>query len=113
VLAHWGARSLGPPTSLDELEPGWLSGALRVALASDEFAGRVEFRIGDERAALMGGDVVRGAIDDPDAVISGDASAFYRLVVERDLDAVAIEGDVGAVRGLLATLPAPPSVVPA
>ena len=32
VLAHWGARSLGPPASRGDLEAGWLPGALRIAL---------------------------------------------------------------------------------
>ena len=40
-------------------------------------------------------------------MIVGDASGFYRLMVDRDLDAVSIEGDVDAVRGVLAALPTP------
>ena len=35
VLAHWGARSLGPPAASGDLEPGWLPGALRIALPLD------------------------------------------------------------------------------
>ena len=31
VLAHWGARSLGPPAPDEVLESGWLAGALRMA----------------------------------------------------------------------------------
>jgi DNA-binding HxlR family transcriptional regulator len=110
VLAHWGARSLGPPSSLDDLEPGWLPGALRIALPASCGPSRIEFRIGDERAALVDGTVTTAALEDPDAVVSGDAAGFYRLLVDRDLDAVAIDGEVGAVRALLAALPsAPPS----
>ena len=55
VLAHWGARSLGPPVARDDLEPGWLHGALRIALPSDCSGARLEFRIGDEHASLTGG----------------------------------------------------------
>jgi DNA-binding HxlR family transcriptional regulator len=108
VLAHWGARSLGPPTSLDDLEPGWLPGALRIALPSSCGPSRIGFRIGDERASLVDGQVTTEALADPDAVVSGDAAGFYRLMVERDVSAIAIEGDVGAVRDMLAALPSAP-----
>ncbi len=108
VLAHWGARSLGPPTSLDDLEPGWLPGALRIALPPDGPSGRIEFRIGDELASFVDGEVVVGAAADPDAAVIGDASGFYCLVVDRDLGAVSIEGDLDAVRTLLEALPAVP-----
>ena len=107
VLAHWGARSLGPPAPRGDLEPGWLAGALRIALPSDCSGVRLEFRIGDEHASVAGSEIVDGGIDDPDAMIVGDASAFYRLLVDRDLDAVSIDGRVDAVRGLLAALPTP------
>ena len=50
--------------------------------------------------------IVRGAIERPDAVIIGDGSGFYHLMVERDLSAVAIEGDAEVVRAMLAALPA-------
>ena len=30
MLAHWGARSLGPPDADTPLEPGWLAGALEM-----------------------------------------------------------------------------------
>jgi DNA-binding HxlR family transcriptional regulator len=114
VLAHWGARSLGPPTSLDDLEPGWLHGALRIALSADSTSDQIEFRIGDELASLVHGEVISGAAADADAVVSGDASGFYCLMVDRDLGAVSIEGDVDTVRALLAALPsARPREVPA
>jgi len=106
VLAHWGARSLGPPVARDDLEAGWLHGALRIALPSDCSGARLEFRIGDERASLAGDTVVEGGIEDPDAVIVGDAPGFYRLLVDRQIDGVSIEGDVEVVRALLAALPA-------
>jgi len=106
VLAHWGARSLGPPVTRDDLESGWLHGALRIALPSDCLGARLEFRIGDEHASVTGDTVVEGGIEDPDAVIVGDAPGFYRLLVDRELDGVSIEGDVDVVRAMLAALPA-------
>jgi DNA-binding HxlR family transcriptional regulator len=106
VLAHWGARSLGPPVARDDLEAGWLHGALRIALPSDCSRARLEFRIGEEHASVVGNTVVEGGIEDPDAVIAGDAPGFYRLLVDRELDGVSIEGDVEVVRAMLAALPA-------
>jgi DNA-binding HxlR family transcriptional regulator len=104
VLAHWGARSLRPPAAAGDLEPGWLPGALRIALPP-AVAGRIEFRIGEEVASVADGRVQEGPIDEPDAVVVGDAPAFYCLMVERDADAVSIEGDADAVRAMLAALP--------
>ena len=105
VLAHWGARSLGPPLARDDLDAGWLHGALRIALPSHCSGTRLEFRIGEEHASLAEDTVVEGGIEDPDAVIVGDATGFYRLLVDRELDGVSIEGDVEAVRAMLAALP--------
>jgi DNA-binding HxlR family transcriptional regulator len=110
VLAHWGARSLRPPASSGDLEPGWLPGALRIALPAS-VAGRIEFRIGDELASVSEGRVVEGPIDAPDAVVTGDPPAFYCLMVDRDLDRVTIEGSSDAVRELVAALPAVPAGV--
>jgi DNA-binding HxlR family transcriptional regulator len=109
VLAHWGAQSLGPPASVGDLEPGWLPGALRIALPPDTQPLRIEFRIGDELAATSGDGVVSGAIAEPDAVVVSDAAGFYCLLVDRDVDAVSIEGDVDAVRTMLASLPPAPT----
>ena len=75
VLAHWGARSLGPPSVSGDLQPGWLPGALRIALPSTT-VGRIEFRIGDEVASIADGQVFEGAIDEPDAVVVGDPPAL-------------------------------------
>lgn len=105
VLAHWGAQSLGPPAPRGDLEPGWLPGALRIALPLRDTSSRIEFRIDDEVAAVVGHEILSGATEDPDAVVIGDGAGFFYLMVERDLDAVSIEGDVEAVRALLAKLP--------
>ncbi len=106
ALAHWGARSLGPPTSADDLEPGWLRGALRIALPPSCASGTVAFRIGDEQASVVDGDVVSGLSATADAVVEGDAAGFYRLMVDRDLDAVSIAGSAEAVRALISAVPA-------
>jgi DNA-binding HxlR family transcriptional regulator len=106
LLAHWGARSLGPPSSGEELRPGWLAGALRMAFPPTTSGSRVEFHIGDEVASLVDGEVVAGAINAPTAIVASDAPGFYSLVVDRDLDAVSITGSKRVVRDALATLPA-------
>ncbi len=114
VLAHWGARSLGPPSPSGDLEPGWLPGALRIALPLGETSRRIEFRIDGDIASVSGREIVEGPVDDAEAVIVGDSAGFYNLMVERDLDAVSVEGDVDAVRELLAALPSvQPVAVPA
>jgi DNA-binding HxlR family transcriptional regulator len=108
VLAHWGARSLHPPT-LTDLEPGWLHGALRIALPAASGARRIEFRIGDEVASVVDDEIVEGPIEGHDAIVSGDAQGFYSLMVGRSIDAVSVEGDAGAIDAMLASLPAVPA----
>lgn len=104
-LAHWGAQVMGPPTDDRVLEPGWLVHALRIAIAPAASAGRIEFRVGDEIASLADGEVVGGPLEEPDAVVAGSPRGFYDLVVERDLDAVEVQGSRTAVAALLAALP--------
>jgi DNA-binding HxlR family transcriptional regulator len=112
-LAHWGARVMGPPRN-EDLEPGWLVGALQTTFPPAVTASRVEFRIGEEVASLVDGKAQAGAIENPDLVVTGDAAGFYHLVVDRDLDAVSVRGSRTRLRSLLAVLPppAPPAVVP-
>jgi DNA-binding HxlR family transcriptional regulator len=105
VLAHWGARSLGAPTSFDDLEPGWLPGALRIALPGTCTPARIEFQIGDEVASLDGREIHAGSVDAPEAVVMADPAGFYALMVDRDLQAVTIEGDRKAVSTMLDALP--------
>jgi DNA-binding HxlR family transcriptional regulator len=112
VLAHWGARSLRPPELVGDLDPGWLHGALRIALPAAATRRRLEFRIGDEVAAVVDDDVRAGPIDEPDAIIVADPPGFYCLMVDRQIDAVSIEGDVSAVRAMLAALPPQQTAVP-
>jgi DNA-binding HxlR family transcriptional regulator len=108
VLAHWGARSLGPPTSLDDLEPGWLPGALRIAVPEACAGSRIEFRIGEEVASIDGRTIHVGPLESPEAVVTGDATGFYRLFVDREPEAVTIAGDARVVLALLEMLPAAP-----
>lgn len=102
-LAHWGARSLGPPIVEGVLEPGWLPGALGIALPPTEPC--IEFRIGDEVAHVAGGEAHSGPAVDPAAVVEGDVNGFYDLLVNRELGAVAVSGSKTVVKELLATLP--------
>jgi DNA-binding HxlR family transcriptional regulator len=103
-LAHWGARSLGPPASADALDPGWLPGALRIALPPTETC--IEFRVGDEVAYVAGGDAFAGHAKDPAAIVESDVAGFYALLVDRVIDAVAVRGDESVIGDLLAALPA-------
>jgi DNA-binding HxlR family transcriptional regulator len=103
-LAHWGARVMGPPTADVELAAGWLQDALHIAMPPTAVS--IEFRIDDEVASLVDGEVVGGPAARPDVVVSGDARGFYDLVVERDVDAVEIRGSRTALRAFLDTLPA-------
>jgi DNA-binding HxlR family transcriptional regulator len=112
VLAHWGARSLHPPT-LTDLEPGWLHGALRIALPSASAGRRIEFRIGGEVASVVGNVIVDGPLENPHAIVSGDAQGFYALMVDRRLESVSVEGDAQAIAELLAALPSVPAAEPA
>jgi DNA-binding HxlR family transcriptional regulator len=92
-LAHWGARSLGPPSPDEELEAGWLFGALCTSCFGIDTPGSVEFRVGGELASIVDGEAVDGPVDEPDVVVSGEPAGFYHLFVDRDFDGVAIEGD--------------------
>jgi DNA-binding HxlR family transcriptional regulator len=108
VLAHWGARSLGPPSPDTALEPGWLPGALEMALPPTPTEARVEFRVEDEVASIVDGEPRPGSIEDPDAVVETDRAGFYHLLVDRDLRCVTIDGDEGVVSSLLEALPYAP-----
>lgn len=106
-LALWGARSLGPPSDQDELFPGWLANALDTALAPLAPPGRFEFRVDDEVASLVDGEVRSGPVDDPDVVVEGDPEGIYYMFVDRRLDQVAVEGDRALLEQLIDAVPAP------
>jgi DNA-binding HxlR family transcriptional regulator len=105
VLAHWGARSLGPPDVDTPLEPGWLAGALEMALPADHVASAIEFHVDDEVASFVRGESQEGPLESPDAVVHTDRAGFYHLLVNRDVKCVTIEGDAELVRGLIEALP--------
>jgi len=100
-LAHWGARSLGPPGPEADLFPGWLENAVRIGLALAPPTGRYEFRIGDEVVSLADGGVVAGPLDEPDVVIEGDPSGFFHLLVDGDRSGLRFSGDEAAAERLL------------
>jgi DNA-binding HxlR family transcriptional regulator len=105
-LALWGARSLGPPTAADELFPGWVENAVRTILSPIAPPGRFEFRVDDEVASLVDGEVRSGPIDNPDVVIEGSPEGIYHLFVDRSLDLVTIRGDRELLDRLLDVAPA-------
>jgi DNA-binding HxlR family transcriptional regulator len=102
-LAHWGARSLGPPLVEGALEPGWLAGALRIALPPTTPC--IEFRIGSEIAHVADGDAFAGPAEEPVAIVEGEVGSFYDLLVNRELDAVTVSGSTAVVLDMLAALP--------
>jgi len=110
-LAHWGARSLGPPLVEGSLEAGWLAGALRIALPPT--IPSIEFRIGGEIAHVAEGDSFAGPAEEPAAIVEGDVASFYDLLVNRQLDTVTVHGSKAVLDDLLAALPARTPDLPA
>jgi DNA-binding HxlR family transcriptional regulator len=106
-LARWGARSLGPPTADDELFPGWLENALETLLAPTAPPGRFEFRVGNEVASVVDGEVQPGSVEQPDVVVEGDASGIYWMFFDRRLDLVTVDGDRALLEQLVDAASAP------
>ena len=104
-LGIWGARSLGPPSTGAPLFDGWLGNALHCAMAPLAPPGRFEFRVGDEVAALIDGEVQDGPVEDPDVVIEADPDGIYWMFVERRSDHVRVEGDGTLLDKLLQAAP--------
>ena len=107
---HARARALGralapAPTGDEELEPGWLAGALQIAFPPSPTDARIEFRVGDEVASFVDGESRDGPVEEPDAIVESDHAGFFHLLVDRDLEGVEVRGDEQAVRDLLETLP--------
>ena len=111
-LARFGARLLGPPPA-EALEPGWLLGALDVALSPVGSSGSVGFRIGEEEASLVEGRAVEGVVEDADVVVEGDPVGFYHLVVDRRQDGVRVAGDAEILERLLDGFAPRPAPLPA
>ncbi|MCI0636066.1 MAG: helix-turn-helix transcriptional regulator [Actinobacteria bacterium] len=105
MLAHWGARSLGPPGADDLVDPGWLPGALEMAFPQHPTDAPVEFRVGDEVASFLDGEPRPGPVENPALVVECDRAGFYHLLVDRDLTRVSVEGDEELLRSLIDALP--------
>jgi DNA-binding HxlR family transcriptional regulator len=104
-LALWGARSLGPPTPESGLFSGWVANAMDNVLAPLAPAGRFEFRVGDEIASMVDGEVRRGPVDDPQVVVEADPPSLYDMFVNRRLDQVTVTGDRDLLERLVAAAP--------
>jgi DNA-binding HxlR family transcriptional regulator len=113
ALALWGARSLGPPTSEFNPDPGWLVGALDVALGPLVPEGSLEFRVDEEVASIVDGHGYDGPAEAPDVIVTCDAAGFYHLFMSRRFDCVEIEGDRDLVERLVAAVTPVPAAVPA
>jgi DNA-binding HxlR family transcriptional regulator len=111
-LAQWGARSLGPPAPDEQLEPGWLFGALCTSSWGVAPEGTVEFRIGTELASLVDGEPVDGSVTDPDVVVTGEPAGFYHLFVDRDFGGLSIEGDRDTLERVLDAIWPTPTPIP-
>jgi DNA-binding HxlR family transcriptional regulator len=104
-LGMWGARSLGPPSAGPPLFEGWLGNALSCAMAPLAPPGRFEFRVGDEVASMIDGEVHDGPIDEPDVVVEADPDGIYWMFVERRSDHVRVEGDRTLLDELVSAAP--------
>ena len=104
-LALWGARSLGPPTPESGLFHGWVANAMDSVLAPLAPAGRFEFRVDEEVASMVDGEVQPGPIDAPDVVVEADAPSLYDMFVNRRLDLVSVTGDRDLLEQLVAAAP--------
>jgi DNA-binding HxlR family transcriptional regulator len=99
-LAHWGARSLGPPPGAVEACQGWLANALELTLPAFELEGCVEFRIDDELVWVSDGRVHDELPAEPKAVVQGDARGVYHLLIDGDASELRISGDRELVQRL-------------
>ena len=104
---------MGPPPP-EALEPGWLVGALDLAVAPIAEDVTIAFRIDGEEASVVGGHAVPGLVTAADAVVEADATGFYHLFVDGALEGVRIAGDVRIVEHLVAAFSATtPESIPA
>jgi DNA-binding HxlR family transcriptional regulator len=108
ALGWWGLRTLGPPPADVELQPGWLRGALQMALWSVACEGTIEFRAAEEVVFVVDGDVVETASAEPDTIVEADPVGLYHLLVDGDPDSVVVTGDRAPLERLLSALPTAP-----
>ncbi len=99
-MARFGARLIGPPPP-EALDAGWLVHALDLGLAPISPPGRIAFRVGDEQASLVDGEVVAGIVDDHDLLIEADPTSFYFLMTEGRRDGVRMQGDPALIERLI------------
>ena len=69
--------------------------------------GRFEFRVGDEVASLVDGEVLHGSIPDPDVVVEADPDELHTMFVEGRIDHVSVEGDSALLEQLVQAAPPP------
>jgi DNA-binding HxlR family transcriptional regulator len=128
ALARWGARTLGPPPSEDEVRPGWSLDAIRAIfdpIAARDVDVTYELRVGDEVTAVRIADgelvdVRLGAAEEPDLVLHADFTSFYELIARTlppqdalDEGRVRIEGDADELERLVTILNFAPRYVAA
>src|SRR5262245_5373489 len=128
ALARWGARTLGPPASADEVRPGWSVDAMRAIfdpIAARDVDVTYELRIGEEQTTvrIVDGELVDvhlGAAEAPDLVLEADFTSFYELIARTtppqellDAGRIRIEGDADELDRLVAILNFAPRYVAA
>ena len=111
ALARWGARTLGPPKSEDDLYPEWGMNGLPALFNAEEARGLTETYVLDVdgdvfTARIVNGslEVSLGAAEDADLVVAVDMDTFFALATgELGLREAAargsarVEGDPGAL----------------
>jgi DNA-binding HxlR family transcriptional regulator/putative sterol carrier protein len=90
ALARWGARSLGPPKSEDELYPEWGVNALPALFNAEVARGLTEtygFKVDEDAftARIENGvlDATVGAAEDADLIVETDMETFFELATGR------------------------------
>jgi DNA-binding HxlR family transcriptional regulator len=106
ALARWGARTLGPPTSDDELYPEWGVNGLPALFNPEEARGLTEtyvLQVGDDAftARIVAGSlaVSMGAAEDADLVVEVDMDTFFALAGGELELRDAAEGGLARVEG--------------
>ena len=111
ALARWGARSLGPPASEDELHPEWGLSAFAALFNPEAARGLTEtyvLKVGDDvfTARIEDGrlEPAVGAADDADLVVETDMGTFFALTSGELAPADAVARGRARVEGEAATL---------
>ena len=99
-LARFGARLIGPPPA-EALNKGWLLHALDLGLSPVSPSGRISFKVGEEAASLVDGEVVPGIVPDHDLLIETDPTSFYYLIIDGRREGVVIDGDPALIDELI------------